>query len=71
MAMSYEEINIWCSQLVNGAGGIKAQHREVHHNRATLLDAVKFTVRALANPRCEGSDEVLKLIQKQRDKASR
>lgn len=64
---SAAEMKEWCKRVVHGAGGLRAYFAREVKRRATLEDAVAFTIRALANPRCEGSAEVLAIIMAQRE----
>jgi hypothetical protein len=66
---SAADLKAWCRGLVHGAGGLRAYFAREVKRRATLDDAVAFTIRSLANPRCEGSAEVLRLILAQRERA--
>lgn len=68
---SAADMKAWCKRLVHGDGGLRAYFAREVRRRATLEDAVAFTIRALANPACEGSAEVLEIIMRQRGEARR
>lgn len=72
--MSSALITPWIHELVHGPGGI---HDQVNRGDGSgcdgsnpetccCVEAAGFAVRALANPRCEGSAEVLAAIQARR-----
>lgn len=65
------EMKEWCKRIVHGGAGLRAYFAREVKRRATLEDAVAFTIRSLANPTCEGSAEVLEIIMRQRGEARR
>lgn len=68
---SAADMTAWCRRLVHGAGGLRAYFAREVRRRATLEDAVGFTIRALANPDTPGSAEVLNAILAAREIATR
>lgn len=58
----------WCWGVVHGSGGFEAYERhELPLFTCSREQAIaEFVVRALANPKCEGSREVLLAIHKKR-----
>lgn len=67
------EIDKWINQVIKGSGGfIVWEDREciVHSldGRSREEGVAAFVLRCLANPHCEGSEEVLNAIYKQRQK---
>lgn len=66
------DIHEWCEKIVNGpAGLVSFFEHEAFADEPSLSDAAEFVVRALANPRCEGSRAVLDAIIAQRDKVKK
>lgn len=59
------DIDRWIARRIDGDGGYKSM---VEHEWGieTLHGAAAFVLRCLANPDCEGADEVLASILKQR-----
>lgn len=63
------DINSWCDRIVNGGAGLISYHEhECLGDPPTSMDAVKWALRCLANPKCEGSDQVLRAIMVYREK---
>ena len=63
-------IGDWCHKIIHGCGGVDDyEHYEkvVYSDRDVAI--VEFVCRALANPKCEGSQEVLDAICKRRTEA--
>jgi hypothetical protein len=61
-------LKTWCNSIINGAGGLRAYNKHEHAGMTTQLHAVEWTIRCLANPKCEGSQEVLDAILEERAK---
>ena len=63
------EIEDFIQRIINGTGGFKTCEEYeimVHHiDRETSI--ASWVIRCLANPKCEGSKEVLDAIIKQRE----
>jgi hypothetical protein len=65
--MAKDHITKWIKRIVNGAGGFKVQEdREFILYADREAGVAEFVLRALANPRCEGSKEVVEAICKHR-----
>jgi len=62
------KIEDWIEKIINGGGGFKSmeEHEIVIHHIDRETSIAGFVIRALANPKCEGSEDVLKAIEKQR-----
>jgi len=62
------EIEEWINEIISGVYGFEVMEEceFVVHNVSRETSLVSFVIRALANPECEGSDEVLSKILEQR-----
>jgi hypothetical protein len=65
--MQNPEINIkyWIDDVISRPGGWESwNERELYdsHEKSRDHSVVEFFIRCLANPKCEGSEEVLNLI---------
>jgi len=60
------DINAWCEGIITGVGGLDDYNRYERAGLDTQLDAVKWAIRCLANPKCAGSAEVLAAIIERR-----
>jgi len=59
-------IREWCKRIIEGAGGLRAYYAKEARSTPKQQDCVEWAVKCLANPSCEGSGEVIKLILEQR-----
>jgi hypothetical protein len=60
-------ITKWIKEIVNGVGGLRDYHTyEMCGSEPTLEEAIAFALRCLANPDCEGSQNVLDAIIQKR-----
>lgn len=61
-------VSDWCQQIIEGVGGMNdyEQYEMVIWNQPERIAVADWVVRCLANPRCEGSEEVLQAIQERR-----
>lgn len=59
----------WAHRIIEGPGGLKAfEERELADtSMSPSVAAVVWALRCLANPNCEGSAEVLEMIQRRRE----
>lgn len=64
--VTYLELKAWCARVANGGAGVRAYYKKEHGRAPCADEIVAFTIRALANPACEGSHDVLKEIERQR-----
>lgn len=65
----FKNIHNWIKRIIKGSGGFKSyeDHELPIFRNGRDMAIAEFVIRALANVDCEGSDEVLKLIIKQRN----
>lgn len=67
------DISSWVNKIIKSSAGFEQwEDREgviFHHSREEGI--AEFVIRCLANPSCEGSDQVLEAIIKQREKLSK
>jgi hypothetical protein len=63
------DVKKWCRDIVEGIGGLDDFNRYEMACLDSQLDAVEWAVRCLANPKCEGSREVLDAIESRREQA--
>lgn len=68
--MKTTEVDEWIGNVLTGPTGFEVwEDREcIYHGISREHSAVAFTLRALANPHCEGSDEILESIIEHRSK---
>ena len=62
-------IEAWLDKIINGSGGFEDMEEHefcVFADREVAI--AEFVIRCLANPNCEGSEEILSSIIKQRSK---
>ncbi len=62
-------IKDWCRGIVEGPGGLRNYFKREAKRIPTQLDVVEWTIRCLANPHNEGSQEVLDAIIERRKNA--
>jgi hypothetical protein len=62
------DVLAWIESVVTGGGGFQSfeQHEMPLFTHERDVELASFVVRCLANPRCEGSAEVLAAIQRRR-----
>jgi hypothetical protein len=66
------DIKAWATRIIEGVGGMNDYER---YEYATFPDgdrvgAAYWVIRCLANPKCEGSAEVLEAIAKRREEVA-
>jgi hypothetical protein len=63
------DIGAWCKSVIEGSAGMNdyEEHELVVWHDSERVAAAKWVVRCLANPRCEGSAEVLEAILRRRE----
>lgn len=64
------DINNWIQKIINGSSGFHVceEHEIMIHHISREHSIAAWVIRCLANPDCEGSEDVLKAINKQRTK---
>jgi hypothetical protein len=64
------EIDTWIKEIIHGSGGFETwEDREmVVHNVSREYSIAAFVIRALSNPVCTGSEDILEAISAQREK---
>lgn len=62
------EIEEWISQVIDGSGGFKVWEDSewVIHHKSREYSIAAWVIRCLANPKCEGSKQVLRSINRHR-----
>ncbi len=63
-----DALSAWIDRVINGIGGFKSweDHEYVIFHTSREEGIAAFVIRCLANPKCEGSEDVLKAIQERR-----
>ena len=64
-----DALTAWIDRVINGVGGFKCweDHEYVIFHTSREEGVAAFVIRCLANPKCEGSEDVLKAIQERRE----
>ena len=64
-----DALTIWIDRIINGVGGFRCweDHECVIFHTSREEGIAAFVIRCLANPKCEGSEDVLKAIQERRE----
>lgn len=62
------DIGAWCQRVIEGVGGMNDFERYELGvwNESDRVAAARWVLRSLANPRCEGSRDVLDAIEERR-----
>jgi hypothetical protein len=62
-------VKAWALRIIEGVGGMNDYDRYevVVWNVPERIAAAEWVIRCLANPQCEGSEEVLQAIMAQRE----
>lgn len=68
MTNDESKISHWCRDIIEGVGGLNdfERYELAVPNVSERVWAAAWTLRCLANPKCEGSDDVLRAIMDRR-----